>query len=88
MVDCRRQLVAYAKGIREDLRKTSSKKFDCAYAISEMKYHGVMNRTIAKHVLPNLKIAQLNGLFSDALVKFKVHWGHAELMVKKLKCKN
>lgn len=82
-----KELVTYAQGIRQDLRKTSPKEFDCAYALNELKYHGVMNRTIAKHVLPNLKIAQLNGLFSDALVKFKVHWGHAELMVKKLKCK-
>ena len=82
-----KELVSYAKSIRADLRKVSPAKFDCAYAISEMKYHGVMNKTIAKYVLPNLNIKQLNELFSDALVKFKVHWGHAELMVKKLDCK-
>lgn len=82
-----KELVSYAQSIRTDLRKVNPAKFDCAYAVSEMKYHGVMNKTIAKHVLPNLNIKQLNELFSDALVKFKVHWGHAELMVKKLECK-
>ena len=31
------ELVTYAQGIRAGLRKTSPKKFDCAYALSEMK---------------------------------------------------
>ncbi|MCG8465474.1 MAG: DUF4142 domain-containing protein [Xanthomonadales bacterium] len=84
--DLSKALVKGAADKRAELMGLSGKKFDCAYAQNELGYHQVVNKTVANEFIPNVTVAPLKELLSNALVTFKLHEGHAENMVKKLSC--
>lgn len=84
--DLSRALVQGAAKKRTELIGLSGKAFDCAYAQNELGYHQVVNKTVEESFLPAVTVAPLKELLSDALVTFKVHEGHAAMMVTGLKC--
>lgn len=84
--DLSKTLVKGAKKKRDELRKLSGKKFDCAYAKNELGYHQVVNKTVEGNFIPNVTVAPLKELLVSALETFKTHEGHAEQMAKGLRC--
>lgn len=79
-------LVKGAAQKRDQLRRLTGKQFDCAYATNELGYHQVVNQTVENNFIPNVTVAPLKDLLVDALATFKVHEGHADQMVKNLRC--
>jgi putative membrane protein len=79
-------LVQGASDKRDELAGLRGKAFDCAYAQNELGYHQVVNQTVENNFIPAVTVPQLEELLSEALVKFKVHEGHAEMMVANLNC--
>ena len=79
-------LVKGAADKRSELSGLNGKAFDCAYAKNELGYHQVVNKTVEGNFIPNVTVAPLKALLTDALATFKVHEGHAARMVKALKC--
>ena len=84
--DLSKALVKGAAQKRSQFLKLNGKAFDCAYATNELGYHKVVNKTVEGNFIPNVTVAPLKSLLQDALATFKVHEGHAERMVKALKC--
>lgn len=84
--DLSRALVQGAADKRAELMGLSGKAFDCAYAQNELGYHQVVNKTVEESFIPAVTVEPLKDLLSEALVTFKVHEGHAEMMVKGLQC--
>jgi putative membrane protein len=79
-------LVQGAADKRDELAVLSGKAFDCAYATNELGYHQVVNKTVAETFIPAVTVEPLKTLLEEALVTFKQHEGHAEVMVKGLQC--
>lgn len=79
-------LVQGASDKRDELSALRGKAFDCAYAQNELGYHQVVNQTVENNFIPAVTVPQLEELLSEALVTFKVHEGHAEMMVANLNC--
>jgi putative membrane protein len=79
-------LVQGASDKRDELAGLRGKAFDCAYAQNELGYHQVVNQTVENNFIPAVTVPQLEELLSEALVTFKVHEGHAEMMVANLNC--
>ena len=59
--------------------------FDRRYAENELAYHKAVNELVEKTFIPNIENPEVKDLFKAGLKIFKVHEGHAEMMVKKLK---
>jgi len=79
-------LVKGAAQKRAEFMKLSGKAFDCAYAKNELGYHQVVNKTVENNFIPAVTVEPLKDLLVDALATFKIHEGHAETMVKQLRC--
>ncbi|MEO1248298.1 MAG: DUF4142 domain-containing protein [Pseudomonadota bacterium] len=79
-------LVSGAAEKRAELKGLSGKAFDCAYATNELGYHQVVNKTVEEEFIPNTTVPELEALLTEALATFKVHEGHAEMMVAGLNC--
>jgi putative membrane protein len=58
--------------------------FDRAYAENELAYHRAVNALVGDVFIPNIENAEVKALFEEGLKIFKVHEGHAEMMVKAL----
>lgn len=58
--------------------------FDKRYAENELAYHKSVNELVENTFIPNIENAEVKELFKAGLEIFKVHEGHAEMMVKKL----
>lgn len=84
--DLSRALVQGAADKRAELTGLSGKAFDCAYAQNELGYHQVVNQTVENNFIPAVTVEPLKELLSEALVTFKIHEGHAEMMVEGLQC--
>lgn len=78
-------LVAGAKQKRDELRALDGAAFDRAYAENELGYHQVVNKTVEENFIPTAQNAELKELLASALKTFKVHEGHAAMMVKAVK---
>ena len=63
----------------------SGAEFDMAYAENELAYHKAVNSLVGDTFIPNIENAEVKALFEEGLKIFKVHEGHAEMMVKALK---
>ena len=59
--------------------------FDKRYAGNELAYHKAVNNLVATAFIPNIENAEVKALFEAGLEIFKVHEGHAAMMVKHLK---
>jgi putative membrane protein len=69
----------------DEMSKLRGKAFDRRYAQNELAYHKAVNGLVEKSFIPNIENAEVKDLFKAGLKIFKVHEGHAEMMVKKLK---
>lgn len=73
-----------AAKITADLSALDGAEFDKAYAANELGYHQAVNGLVEDTFIPNIENAEVKALFEEGLKTFKVHEGHAEMMVKAL----
>ena len=73
-----------AEKIIDDFSKLRGADFDKAYAANELAYHQTVNGLLETTIIPNIENAEVKALFQQGLDIFKVHEGHAEMMVKAL----
>lgn len=66
------------------LNSLSGAEFDKYYASNELAYHKAVNDLVENTFIPNIDNSEVKELFEAGLQIFKVHEGHAEMMVKKL----
>lgn len=59
-------------------------EFDAAYAANELAYHQAVNDLVENTMIPNIDNAEVKALFQQGLEIFRVHEGHAEMMVEAL----
>lgn len=80
-----RDLATKSEAFIAELRKLDGAAFDRRYAANELSYHQFVNGAVEKIFIPNAKNAELKALLESALKVFKVHEGHADMMVKAVK---
>ena len=73
-----------AAKIIDELRALRGDAFDKRYAENELAYHKSVNDLVENTFIPNIENAEVKELFKAGLKIFKVHEGHAEMMVKTL----
>ncbi|MGI9485125.1 MAG: DUF4142 domain-containing protein [Geminicoccaceae bacterium] len=73
-----------AEKITSELSALEGAEFDKAYAENELAYHKAVNELVETTFMPNIENAEVKALFEEGLRTFKVHEGHAEMMVKAL----
>ena len=73
-----------AAKIIDELTALRGDAFDKRYAENELAYHKSVNELVENTFIPNIENAEVKELFKAGLEIFKVHEGHAEMMVKKL----
>jgi putative membrane protein len=79
------KLAADAEGIIDNLSKLRGAAFDQAYAANELGYHQAVIGLVEGTFIPNIDNAEVKALFEQGLEIFKVHEGHAEMMVEAVK---
>ena len=77
-----RKLAADSEEIVNRLSSLRGDAFDRAYAENELGYHQVVNDLVENTFIPNIDHPEVKALFEQGLEIFKVHEGHAEMMVK------
>ena len=77
-------LVENSEALVGDLASKRGAEFDRAYAANELAYHKAVNDLVENTFIPNIDNAEVKALFEQGLEIFKVHEGHAEMMVKAL----
>lgn len=78
-------LLENADSLVEEMSKLRGIEFDRRYAENELAYHKAVNDLVANTFIPNIEHPEVKALFEAGLEIFKVHEGHAEMMVKSLK---
>lgn len=68
----------------DELTALRGDAFDKRYAENELAYHKSVNELVENTFIPNIENAEVKELFKAGLEIFKVHEGHAEMLVKKL----
>ena len=76
------KLNADAEDIIDRLSQLRGADFDRAYAENELGYHQAVNNLVETTFIPNIDHPEVKALFEQGLEIFKVHEGHAEMMVK------
>lgn len=76
------KLAADSEGIINRLSQLRGAEFDRAYAENELGYHQAVNGLVETVFIPNIDHPEVKALFQQGLEIFKVHEGHAEMMVK------
>lgn len=76
------KLAADSEEIINRLSSLRGEAFDRAYAENELGYHQAVNDLVENTFLPNIDHPEVKALFEQGLEIFKVHEGHAEMMVK------
>lgn len=79
------KLISDADGVIDMLTKLRGAEFDRFYAENELNYHKAVNNLVEEVFIPNIENTEVKKLFEQALVIFKAHEHHAEMMVKGLK---
>ena len=59
----------------------SGEDFDRRYAANELGYHQAVNGLVEDTFIPNVRNPEIKALFEEAIVIFKAHERHAEMMV-------
>jgi len=77
-------LLEGAEKIVDELTALRGDAFDKRYAENELAYHKAVNDLVENTFIPNIENAEVKDLFKAGLEIFKVHEGHAEMMVKAL----
>ena len=83
--DFSRTLVTNSGPITANLKKLRGAEFDKFYAQNELAYHRAVNGAVANQFIPNIQNAEVKAAFEGALVIFRGHEQHAEMMVAGLK---
>lgn len=78
------ELIEGSVKIVDELSGLRGTAFDKRYAENELAYHKAVNGLMANSFIPNIENAEVKSLFEAGLEIFKVHEGHAEMMVKEL----
>lgn len=79
-----RQLTANSIERINEMSALRGTAFDQRYAENELAYHQAVNDLVENTFIPNIDNAEVKVLFGAGLEIFKVHEGHAEMMVKQL----
>ena len=69
----------------DEMSKLRGKSFDKFYAENELSYHKAVNNLVENSFIPNIENNEVKELFKAGLEIFKVHEGHADMMVRKVK---
>ncbi len=77
-------LVANSEKLVDQMSKLRGAEFDTFYAENELAYHKAVNDLVENAFIPNIENAEVKTLFEAGLEIFKVHEGHAAMMVKKV----
>lgn len=77
-------LTKNSKVLVDDMSKLRGIEFDRYYAKNELAYHKAVNDLVENSFIPNIENEEVKELFKTGLEIFKVHEGHAEMMVRKL----
>lgn len=77
-----RQLLADARGVRDELSRLRGADFDARYAQNELEYHRTVNGVVADAFIPNVENDEVRSAFQQALTIFRGHERHAEQMVR------
>lgn len=80
-----KQLNAQADQLVRKMSALSGHAFDRYYAKNELRYHKAVNGLVEKAFIPNIENPEVKSLFEEAIVIFKAHEMHAEMMVASLK---
>ena len=78
-------LLSQAASKRRELLSLEGVAFDKGYAENELGYHQFVNKTVEEVFIPAADNQEFKELLGVALQTFKVHEGHAEMLVKKIK---
>ena len=78
------QLNSQADRLIKEMSQLSGDAFDRRYAQNELRYHQAVNGLVADAFIPNIENPEVKALFKEALVFFKAHEKHAEMMVASL----
>lgn len=78
------QLETQADQLVSEMSQLNGADFDRRYADNELGYHQDVNGLVESTFIPNIENADVKALFEDALVIFKAHEHHAEMMVAAL----
>ena len=78
------QLNIQAEGLVAEMSGLRGAAFDRRYAENELAYHRAVNDLVETTFIPNLQHPEVKALFEEALIIFKAHERHAEMMVKAL----
>lgn len=76
-----RQLVADAAPIKAQLTRLRGVALDRFYASNELRYHHAVNTLVGTQFIPAIQNAEVKAAFEGALVIFRSHETHAEMMV-------
>ncbi len=79
-----KQLVTNSLPIKAKLSTLRGAALDKFYAENELAYHKAVNGLVGKTFIPAIQNAEVKQAFEGALVIFKGHEQHAEMMVKSL----
>ena len=71
--------------IINEMSQLRGAEFDRRYAENELAYHKAVNDLVENAFIPNIENADVKVLFITGLEIFKVHEGHAAMMVEKVK---
>jgi len=74
-----------AEVIIDEMSQLRGTDFDRRYAENELAYHKAVNDLVENAFIPNIENGEVKELFSAGLEIFKVHEGHAAMMVEKVK---
>ena len=78
-------LEAGADALVDEMSKLRGAAFDRRYAENELAYHKAVNDLVENTFIPNIDHPEVKALFEAGLEIFKVHEGHAAMMVERLK---
>ena len=73
-----------AETLIDEMSALRGAAFDKRYAENELAYHKAVNDLVENAFIPNIENAEVKALFEVGLEIFKVHEGHAAMMVGKL----
>lgn len=79
-----RQLNKQADDLVAELSQLHGDAFDRRYAQNELRYHRAVNGLVENAFIPNIENPEVKALFEEALIIFKAHEKHAEMMVQSL----
>ena len=79
-----RTLVENSEKLLAEMGALEGAAFDKRYAENELAYHKAVNDLVENTFIPNIDNDEVRALFKAGLEIFKVHEGHAEMMVKSL----